>query len=150
MSTSSGRIIRTLKNHAAEAHFKLAWSSFDMELSLGAGVFLLGLLGEVVATEFLLKSLDAACRVDELLGAGEERMAIGADFSVDLIHSASRFKAIAATTTDSTLAVLGVDIAFHGLLVLNHYSRRYRTPIIRSADSHARWLRETSADGLKQ
>src|SRR5690606_8044862 len=49
-------------------------------LGLGRSLFPLGLLGEVVAAELLGELFEPAGGIDELLLAGEKRVAIRADF----------------------------------------------------------------------
>ena len=57
--------------------------------------------------------LDAACRVEQLLLAGKERMAIGADFHMDIGLGRAGKYGIAARAENRTLAVLGMGILLH-------------------------------------
>src|SRR5579872_823367 len=83
--------------------------------TLGLGCFFLGVLPA--------ETLHAAGGVHELLLAGEERMAIGADFYVDVtLVSRARSKVVAARAHDADFVVSGMNGCFHDLLtsVPNH------------------------------
>ena len=64
---------------------------------------------------FLLKTLDAACRIDQLLLAGEEWMAIGADFNAQHIafDCGTCGECIPAGAMHGYSVVVGVDTGFH-------------------------------------
>src|SRR5215510_10570227 len=67
--------------------------------------------------ELLVEPLDAALGVDQLLPAGEKRMAGGADFKVQLRLGRARLERIAAGAADLDLFVLGVNPFFHDKLL---------------------------------
>ena len=67
--------------------------------------------------ELLREALDAAFRVDELLAAGKERMAIRANFEVQLVLGLAGLPRGSASATGFDLVILRVDAFFHnGLL----------------------------------
>jgi hypothetical protein len=61
----------------------------------------------------LAETLDATGRIEELLLAREEGMAIAADFNVNHRHSRARDKRIAARALDGRPLVFGVNPGFH-------------------------------------
>ena len=76
---------------------------------LRSGLGSLGRLGVLAA-----EALDAARGVNQLLLAGEERVAIRADFQVDIaLVGGSRSKAVPAGAHDAYLVVSGMDLLFH-------------------------------------
>ena len=97
---------------------------------LGSGCLLLLPLGELLAKLFL-EALDAACRIDKLLLAGKERMAIRADFNAKRIARRGRagFKLVsAAGTVDRHGMVIRMDSFFHSSFLLGRRFLPY--PII--------------------
>jgi len=60
----------------------------------------------------------AAGGIDQLLFAGEKRVAIGTDFNVELValHRRSRGEIVAAGAVDRDGVIVGVDTGFHGRL----------------------------------
>jgi len=63
----------------------------------------------------LLKSIDAASGINELLAAGKERVAGGADFHADIaLMRGARFKRISAGPDNIRLVLGGVNSGFHG------------------------------------
>lgn len=75
----------------------------------------LGLLGEIVGTELLCKTVDAAQRIDHFAAAAlKERVARRADFDLDFGNCAARFPGGPATAVDLARHVLGVDFFLHG------------------------------------
>ena len=63
---------------------------------------------------FLLEAIDAAFGVHQLLAAGEERVAVGADFQVDIaLVSGSRGKRVPARAHDAYFVVNGMNVLFH-------------------------------------
>ena len=73
----------------------------------------LWLLGGVAGAELLLESLNASRRIDKLLFAGKERVAIRTNFSVDGLGGAARFKRISATAVHHDLLVFRMYSFFH-------------------------------------
>src|SRR4029453_17712587 len=67
--------------------------------------------------EPLGEPLDAAFGIDQFLAAGEERMAVIADFEVQLRLRGPRLPRRAARAPDLDLVVLGVNPFLHGLLL---------------------------------
>src|SRR5438874_1439730 len=61
----------------------------------------------------LVEALDAALNVDEVLLAGEEGVALGADLHVEIGLRAHGLEPIAAGARHRRLDVLGVDLRFH-------------------------------------
>ena len=62
---------------------------------------------------FLLELLDASGSINELLLAGVEGVADGADFDRDLRQRAPGLESIAATTNNGGVDVIGVNAFFH-------------------------------------
>ena len=87
----------------------------------------------------LVEALDAATGVDELLLAGEERMALVAEFE-DLITGAGRpgLEGVAARTTDRDDVVVGVDVRLHRNLLVRIVEAS--GPDRRTRRSHSRLL----------
>lgn len=87
----------------------------------------------------LRETFDAACRIDQLLFAGEERVAIRADFDAQHVtfDGRARGKRVAAGAVYGYLMIVGVNTGFHGAPVfrvrsarlpgLGHYSRVARS-----------------------
>src|SRR5450759_2939790 len=72
--------------------------------------------GSRFARVFLLEFLDAPCRVDDLLFAGVERMAVRAHLDVQLAgERGTRLELVAATADDVYLFVFRVNLGFHGI-----------------------------------
>jgi len=67
----------------------------------------------VLPSVFLLKALDATRRVNQLLFAGEERMAIRADFDVNVFLGRTRRPGGAAGANDMTFDVFWMNSFFH-------------------------------------
>src|SRR5215471_6963032 len=75
--------------------------------SLGRGLRRLGV--------FLAKLLDPAGAVDDLLAAGVERMASGADLDVQVLaERRARLEGTPARAGDGDLFVVRVNLGFHG------------------------------------
>jgi hypothetical protein len=60
-----------------------------------------------------LEALHATGRVDELLLAREERMALAADLEPQLFLGGTRREGLAARAVDEHFLVFGMDVAFH-------------------------------------
>src|SRR5262245_19854574 len=88
----------------AHCGFRLYQLSMKIHGS-GAGFFLLRV--------FLLESFDATRGIDQLLFAGEKRMAIRANFNVDLFFGRTRRARGAAGAHDLTFDVFGMNAFFH-------------------------------------
>src|SRR6266550_6448585 len=61
----------------------------------------------------LLEAIDAAGRVDQLLLAGEERMALRADLDAQLFLGGVGGPGLAAGAMHLDLVILGMDLCFH-------------------------------------
>jgi hypothetical protein len=61
----------------------------------------------------LLEALHATRRVDELLLAGEERMALAADLEPELLLGGAGRERLAAGAVDEDFLVFGVNVLFH-------------------------------------
>src|SRR3982750_1783795 len=72
------------------------------------------LLEAVRAAELLAEPLHAAGGVDELLLAGEERVALAADVHVDLGRRAAGGERVPAGAVHCAGLITGVDLSFHG------------------------------------
>ena len=71
---------------------------------------LCGLLTEAVT---LFEHINASARINQLLFAGKERMALGTNFHVNILFRRRRLDHIAAGTGDGGLLVLRMQILFH-------------------------------------
>ena len=83
-------------------------------------------------TVALLEAVHTSARIDELLLAGVERMALRADIDAQLLLHGTRFKRFAANAANDRLAVVRMDLFLHGIhLTLTGLSslRRRRHPI---------------------
>ena len=63
--------------------------------------------------EALLEAINTSASVNQLLLAGIERMALGADIHFHLFLSGTRLKSFTAYAANHTLAVLGMDVFLH-------------------------------------
>ena len=61
----------------------------------------------------LLESVYAAAGINELLLAGIEGMALGADFNTKLFLGGSAFEGLAAQATNGCYLIFGMDLFFH-------------------------------------
>jgi hypothetical protein len=62
---------------------------------------------------FFSETLDTAGRVDQLLLAGEKRMALGANFDADVLFGGSDLDGVAAGTLDGRGLIIRMDVCFH-------------------------------------
>src|SRR5438552_1530570 len=83
---------------------------------------LLGLGGDLRVA--LLEPVDATLRVDEVLLAREERVAVRADLDMQLGLDRHRLERAAAGADDLRLDVLGVDLFLHRNAPSNSVGRR--------------------------
>ena len=67
----------------------------------------------LLAAETLVETLDASAGVDQLLLASVERMALGANFNVDLGLGAASLDDVTACASDHALAVVRMDTLLH-------------------------------------
>ena len=61
----------------------------------------------------LLETINTTARVNELLLAGEERVALGADFNAQLRLSGTRYEGVAANAGHGRLLILRMDAFLH-------------------------------------
>ena len=64
-------------------------------------------------TELLVELLNTAAGVDQLLLAGVEGVALGADFDGDVLTGGAGLNHIAASAADGGLMILGMDAFLH-------------------------------------
>ena len=62
-----------------------------------------------------LEAFDPARRIDQALLPGKERMALRADFDMDLRERRTGLKSVAACACDHAASVIGMDFSFHCL-----------------------------------
>ena len=72
----------------------------------------------------LLEAIHASARIYQLLLAGEERMALGADIDAQFLLGRAGFKSLAANETDDRLAVLRMYALFHGFHLTFRYAHK--------------------------
>ena len=63
--------------------------------------------------ETLLEAINTSASVNELLLAGVERMALGADINLHLFLRRTGFKCFTAYAANDAFAVLGMDVFLH-------------------------------------
>ena len=63
--------------------------------------------------ESLVETVNTSTGVNQLLLAGIERVALGADFNLDVLLGGTSGKLVATSATDSGLFVSGMDAFFH-------------------------------------
>ena len=61
----------------------------------------------------LLETINTTARVNELLLAGEERVALGADFNAQLRLGGTRYESVAANAGHGRLLILRMDAFLH-------------------------------------
>ncbi len=72
----------------------------------------------------LVKAVNASGRIDQFLFAGEKRMALGADFYMQLLaHRRPGLETIAAGTRDCDLVIIRMYLWFHNLTSFAVYKR---------------------------
>jgi hypothetical protein len=77
---------------------------------------------------FLLETLDAACSIDQLLLAREERVASRTDVHADFLLRGPGFELIPAGAAHKHLMVLRMDILFHIALTKTFIIPELKTP----------------------
>lgn len=70
----------------------------------------------------LLEHVNTPAGIDELLLAREERMALGANFNVDILLRGSGLNHIPACAGNSRLLILGMNLFLHLLSPLSRYT----------------------------
>ena len=74
--------------------------------------------GNLFNIEALLETVNTAARVNELLLAGVERMALGADIHLHLFLGRAGLKSFTAYAANHALTILGMNIFLHCLFHL--------------------------------
>jgi hypothetical protein len=85
----------------------------------GAGFFFL-------LPVFPIKPLDATRGIDQLLFAGEKRVAVRTDFDVNLFFGRTRRPCVAACANHMTLDIFGMNAFFHFLV--SFFPQKFLTP----------------------
>ncbi len=67
----------------------------------------------LLQTKSLVETVNTSTGVNQLLLAGIERVALGADFNSDVLLCGTGGKSVATGTTDGSLLVLGMDAFSH-------------------------------------
>ena len=67
----------------------------------------------LLQAEALVEAIDTSTGVNQLLLAGIERVALGADFNTNLILGGAGGESVATGATDRGLFVLGMDTFLH-------------------------------------
>ena len=73
------------------------------------------LLNGLFHVETLLEAVNASAGIDQLLLAGVEGMALGANFDLQFTLHGTSLKRLTAHATDDGLAIFGMDLFFHAL-----------------------------------
>ena len=71
------------------------------------------LLNGLFHVETLLEAIHTSAAVHQLLLAGKEGMALGANFNLQFRLGGTGFERLAAHATDDRLAILGMDLFLH-------------------------------------
>ena len=79
---------------------------------------------ELVQAELLVELGNAAAGIDQLLLAGKEGMALGADFYADLGDGGDGLQRITAGAANHSRAILGMDAFFHAISPLSNSWRQ--------------------------
>ena len=77
-----------------------------------------------IHTETLLESVNASAGINQLLLAGKEGMALGADFYADLGDGGDGLQRITAGAANHSRAILGMDAFFHAISPLSNSWRQ--------------------------
>ena len=88
----------------------------------------LGLLRALIHTVALVEAFDSACRIDQLLLSGKERMASGAHLQPDFRFSGAGLKLVPTSAGDRDFIIFGMNSFFHFNLI------NRRTPIRAAQD----------------
>ena len=72
--------------------------------------------------ETLLEAIHASAAVHQLLLAGVEGVALGANFDLQLALDGAGFERLTAHATDGRLAIFGMDLLFHAFSPLFAYA----------------------------
>jgi len=83
---------------------------------IAASLYLFSSYGLVFYAVFCLKPLNASPRKDSPLLAGEERMALGTDFHLDLRACRSGLKSAATGTGHFRCMILGMNVLLHNVV----------------------------------
>ena len=67
----------------------------------------------LLQAETLVETIDTSTGVNQLLLAGIERVALGADFNTDVLLGGAGRKDVATSTTNRGLFVFGMDTFLH-------------------------------------
>ena len=70
-------------------------------------------IGNSFNIEALLEAVNTSARVNQLLLAGIERMALGTDIHLHLLLGGSGFKSFTAYAANHALTILGMNIFLH-------------------------------------
>jgi hypothetical protein len=75
-------------------------------------------LSQLVHAIALLKAIHASAGIYQLLTAGKERVALGANFNLELTLDGTALEGLTASATNDALTVIGVDILLHRVILL--------------------------------
>ena len=67
----------------------------------------------LLQAESLVETVNTSTGIDQLLFAGIERVALGADFNTDVLLGGTGRKDVATSTADGSLFVVGMDAFLH-------------------------------------
>ena len=67
----------------------------------------------LLQTKSLVETINTSTGVNQLLLAGIERVALGADFNSDVLLGGTAGKNVATSTTNGSLFVVGMDTFLH-------------------------------------
>ena len=76
----------------------------------------------------LVETINTSTGVNQLLLAGIERVALGADFDSDVLLGGTSSKDIAASAADGSLIVLGMETFLHCCSPLSSHVKGHRNP----------------------
>ena len=94
--------------------------STDLKESISAGLGALGFLGSrrlqrsaFINPVFLTEPLDSSGGVNQLLTTGEEGMAVGTDFDLQILHRRTGLDDIPAGAGDGGIEIFRMNLLFH-------------------------------------
>ena len=95
-----------------------ALKNLEKETEKRAEKLRLALSAYRLQTVALLEAIHASAGIYQLLTAGKERVALGANFNLELTLDGTALEGLTASATNDALTVIGVDILLHRVILL--------------------------------
>ena len=90
-----------------------ALKNLEKETEKRAEKLRLALSAYRLQTVALLEAIHASARIHQLLPAGEEGMALGADFHLELALDGTALEGFATSATHDAFTIIGMDVVLH-------------------------------------